>query len=245
MLPSGVMTCTTAGWANCLLRLVVAVLEAHRVGELADVVLGAGEEVPGGRLRLAHGLQVAPAALEALRGRVLGIDAHRDGLVVLAQLQPQLAHGGHLAVDDEVTEHGALVIHQRQQRGLVLGQHVAQADFLARLVREAGIQRQRLAQVLLHVHAAHLRRLVRVDDVLRRLAATRQGKRRQPGAQHERGHGKPQAPGGARGRQGGEGDIDIAGDLVLRGGGSRGGRSGSLAGAAALSAAGAFSGALP
>ena len=40
-------------------------------------------------------------------------------LVVLAQLQPQLAHGAHLLVDDEVTEHGALVIHERQQHRLV------------------------------------------------------------------------------------------------------------------------------
>ena len=85
---------------------------------------------------------------------LFGIEADRHYLVIRAHVQGDLLHGVAEAVQDQIAQAGAIVIHQRQHHGL-LAEILAQANGLSGLVFELQFERDLSVQVLIDADALH------------------------------------------------------------------------------------------
>src|SRR5579859_7375835 len=183
-----------------LLARVVVVLEADRLGDLADVRLVAREKVPAlGATARARVLADHLRALlrRALRG-VLRVDADGDDVELLAHGPLQLVQRLHRRVEHEAAEHRARVVREDEDRRPLAVEEVAQLHGGAVGVAELGIAREGAAEVLDDVDALELRG-GRVGDALGRVAP---GLRARVAARHDQARGQRGSGDGAE-RQGG------------------------------------------
>ena len=137
---------------NCPVLRIAAVMKAHRLGQLLDLRLLAGQEVPAIAVGLV--LQMLVHAVDVnllLLGRVLRclvrIEAHRDNFVFIARRKLQHAQRAGFARQFLAAQHGAGVIHQVQDDRPAGVEVIAQLHRLAGLVLELQIERQLLIRV--------------------------------------------------------------------------------------------------
>ncbi|TMB01175.1 MAG: hypothetical protein E6J64_19840 [Deltaproteobacteria bacterium] len=162
---------------------VVAVLEAERLGERAHVRLAAGEERPVLRARAIqafHRRQVPALRLAGRARRVLRIEAERDALVVLAELQARVVEPLDQALHHQAAEHRALEVDERDHHRLAVAEEVLQRHVVVEGVVEAQSGGDRVAEALDDVDAL-------VPDRLERRVAVSAARRRGIGGRREHG----------------------------------------------------------
>ena len=124
------------------------------------VGLRAGHEVPAvGGFGVSVALEVNALASGGDVGSLGGIDADDDDVEVLAGNKLDHLESAGETVELLGTEHGALVVNERENGG-ALAEVAAQLDGFAHIVGEGEVERQLLVEALLDAHTLEDRRTV-------------------------------------------------------------------------------------
>src|SRR5690606_13579715 len=142
-----------------LASLVPPIPEAESAGQPGDLALLGGMEMPAPPgLGLAQLLEHALPLCGREIGPFLGVDGHGDHLELAARQVVELLDPLDDALEDQAAEHGAFVIDEVEQNRAPLAEVLAQGDPLSLVVRQPHVEREHLAQVLLHRDSLELAR---------------------------------------------------------------------------------------
>jgi hypothetical protein len=123
----------------CAYWWIVLILEADSLGECVDRVGGSGEEMPAGRgARASVALEVFLLLGGGDRGRFLRVEADRDDVELIADVELHHLHGAAESGEGFAAEHGAVVVDQVQDQRL-RSEVVAESDGVAGVVDKGEI----------------------------------------------------------------------------------------------------------
>ena len=137
---------------------IVLILKADSFRERIDRLRGSGQEMPAGSRA---GASIALEIILLLRGgnvwSLLRIETHRDHVEFIAHIKLHHLHGAREPSQGFATEHGAVVVDQVQDQGL-LAEVSAQSDRLACVVDKREIGRHLPVEMLLNANVLQIRR---------------------------------------------------------------------------------------